>query len=1027
MIKHFRIFTLMTMAFLSTQALEGVTNLTVTTPGDTAPTTGGAAGDFRFVLNTVNTSGPDVYNVSFNIGAPTITLGAMLPLLNLVDAANTLTIDGSNGGNQIIIDGNGNFYRGFFARQGNVNIQNMTVQNTRASGGQGGVNLGGGGMGAGGALFIDAATTTISNFSALNTSASGGTGAINAGSGPGGGGGMGGQGGVTFGGGGGIGGTGGNGIASGLGHGGGGGIGTGIGVASGNGGDGTGTAGTAGLGIGAASGGSGFAGGAGGANAGGGGGGAGNTGSGGGGGDGGNPGIINGNGGNGGYGGGGGADGGDGTFGVGGFGGGSGANGGIGGFGGGGGGGGGNGGFGGGASGDGGVAGSGGGNTTPLSTQGGGGMGAGGAIFVNSSAGSLVVTGPLIIANPEVFPGSGGFNGAAVGDDIFSTSGSPLFFNLGAATTVVIPGSIADDSIISLPAGQSYAPGTGFGESLIKQGLGVLELDGLNTYAGNTDVQQGRLILNGSIAGSGTVLLSGILSGTGFVGQNLFVAGTIIPGSESTIGTLTVGGSYTQVAGSTYRVQINGAGQSSLIEISSGANLTGGTVVVTTLDGQVSTTPYTILHAPEGVTGQYTGATATNITGKIPVLTYDPTHVFLSFVAAPIPPPPTPSGHFFVNNALTCNQLRVARQLDHITDPNAELSLILTTLAGLTPDQIRFGLDQLSAVSYANLLITAQQANSLFIRSLYNPLRDIITAPQCCCDPCCCCPCECMGGQPSRCGPLDVWFQASADKFHAKSDSNARGFTDTGYELSIGAQTTLDCDCRYTVGSAFAYSHENIDYNLCSRGRNNNFFGGLYGLFRPCDYYLLADFAFGYRTERVKRHIDIGDLHFKAHGRPKMFQGAFYGEFGVDWDLCSCSFLIQPFAGLELGYFRHGRICEHGAGPLNVGVKDHSRFSGISRLGVHFTARNISCFKFTADLAWDYYFTDVKNHIHERFQSFGDSFPIYGINRQRNSIDGALNVSTEFCDCWEVFATVSGQLWQKAYSYQVLGGVKVCW
>lgn len=1018
MLKRFHFLTLLTIAFFCSYPLESVTNYTVTTNGDTAPTTGGAPGDLRFVLNTINQSGPDTYNITFNLTNASITLGAMLPILNMTQAGNTLNINGNNNGSPIVIDGQ-NSSRGFFARQGSVNIQNISFFNVVAVGGNGGSDCGGGGMGAGAALFIDGAITTISNMSCGGIiTAVGGSGAANTGSGGGGGGGgMGGQGGATHGGGGGLGGAGGDGSNI-NGFGGGGGIGFGVGAGDpGRGGD-AGTNGTDGLDPGAGSGGDGFGGATGGASAGGGGGGA--SGGGGGGGDGGDDGVGTGFGGNGGYGGGGGADADGPTFGNGGFGGGSGGNGGTGGFGGGGGGGGGNGGFGGGASGDGGTAGPGGGNTsTSITQRGGGGMGAGGAFFINS-AGSLTVTGPLTISGSQVFPGTGDFDGAAVGDDFFVVSGgTPLTFNLGASETVAIDGAIADDSLISLPSGQSYAPGTGTGASLIKQGLGILQLDGNNTYAGATQVVQGRLILNGQVSGMGSVSLNAILSGTGFVAQNLFIEGTIIPGSETTIGTLTVGGNYSQPAGSTYRVQINGAGQSSLIDISGTATLSGGAVVVTTLDGQISPNPYTIVASAGGVAGQYAGASSTNTPGFIPVLTYDANHVFLTFIAAPNPPRPD-----FIDDALTFNQRQVAMQLDNITDPTDALADILSSLAGLSPEGIRLVLDQMSAVSYANLLLTAQQANSRFIRSLYNPLRDIITCPQgCCCDTCCCDPCSCMENQTCCCGPLDVWFQASAEKTHAKSDSNARGFTNCGYELTLGAQTTLDC--QFTVGSAFAYSHENVNYNICAHGRNNNFFGALYGLYRPCKYYLLADVAFGYRTERVKRHIDIADLHFKAHGRPKTYQSAFYSEFGLDWNVCSL--LIQPFAGMELGYYRHGRIREHGAEPLNVEVVKHGRFAGISRLGVHLTTRNITCFTVTADLAWNYYFTDIKNNLREHFQSFGTCFPIHGIKTDRNSIDGALNVSTEFCDCWEVFTTVSGQLLQRAYSYQVLGGIKVSW
>ncbi len=94
------------------------TSLTVDTPGDSNVATGGffagTSGDLRGVLNYINEN-PGNYDVSFALGSSrTITLGAMLPILNL-NAANILSLDGINGGSPIILDGNST-YRGFFAQ-----------------------------------------------------------------------------------------------------------------------------------------------------------------------------------------------------------------------------------------------------------------------------------------------------------------------------------------------------------------------------------------------------------------------------------------------------------------------------------------------------------------------------------------------------------------------------------------------------------------------------------------------------------------------------------------------------------------------------------------------------------------------------------------------------------------------------------------------------------------------------------------------------------------------------------------------
>src|SRR3569832_930205 len=165
---------------LASPSLFG-TALTVNVAGDanigTAGSFSGTSGDLRGVLNYINQN-PGSHTVSFSLGGSnTITLGAMLPIVNL-NAANTVIIDGTNGGNTIAING-ANTYRGFFVEQGNVTFQNLNIQNVKAQGGNGGAGQGGGGgagAGAGAGFFIDQATVTISNVSITQATAAGGNG-----------------------------------------------------------------------------------------------------------------------------------------------------------------------------------------------------------------------------------------------------------------------------------------------------------------------------------------------------------------------------------------------------------------------------------------------------------------------------------------------------------------------------------------------------------------------------------------------------------------------------------------------------------------------------------------------------------------------------------------------------------------------------------------------------------------------------------------------------------------------------------
>lgn len=576
-------------------------SLFVTTPNDTNVATAGVFtnpnGDLRGVLNFINQN-PGSYDVTFALGGTnTINLQALLPVLNLT-TANTITINGANGGTPIVIDGGGS-QRGFFAEQGTITISNLSIQNVIATGGAGGPG-GAGGMGAGAGLFVDKANVTISNLSISNASATGGAG----GSGPdignttiiGGGGGMGGNGGTTpsraGGGGGGLGGNGGNGASPDSG-GGGGGINGGA-ARSGKGGDAGGPSftGSPGGGLGGSSGGSG-SGTAGGIDCGGGGIGTGAGEGGGGGGNGGES-VVGGSdgGGDGAFGGGGGG----GIFGGdGGFGGGGGSarrTSGKGGFGGGGGGSNtdaaGSGGFGGGGgcsrtniSGIGGIGGGLGLNSGGM-IGGGGGAGFGGAIFVNSP-GTLTIQDSFSTSNNSTAVGAGGASasqGWNAGNDFFFLTGSAVTLDPNGST-ITMTKSIADDSsasFVGAPVG--VTKGTAAGGVLnignLSHSPGTVILQVANTYSGGTNLKNGTLrIDNPNSLGSGAVTF--INPGTTLqAGGNFSTPNTILLNANGNIDTQA---NFFQLAGN-----ISGGGSltklgTGLLIVSGLNTYTGGTVI----------------------------------------------------------------------------------------------------------------------------------------------------------------------------------------------------------------------------------------------------------------------------------------------------------------------------------------------------------------------------------------------------------------------------------------------------------------
>jgi autotransporter-associated beta strand protein len=117
----------------------------------------------------------------------------------------------------------------------------------------------------------------------------------------------------------------------------------------------------------------------------------------------------------------------------------------------------------------------------------------------------------------------------------------------------------------------------GTGGSLTKIGSGTLDLTGINTYTGNTNVDGGVLKVDGSITSNTFVDGRGTLAGTGTIDGNITNSGRVSPGSAGTPGVLTVVHNYTQAEFATLMIQIASMSpdQFSVLNVLGNANLNG--------------------------------------------------------------------------------------------------------------------------------------------------------------------------------------------------------------------------------------------------------------------------------------------------------------------------------------------------------------------------------------------------------------------------------------------------------------------
>src|SRR5580658_189725 len=188
-------------------------------PATTTTITVSSEAQLNAAIGTVDAASSGSFEIDF--GNPDLSLGN--------DSGQSFIVDGTtvadppdllainlNSGVSLTVNGEGdaldgqNKYRGLLVYAGDVSIENLTIENALAAGGEGGGG-GGGGAGLGGGLFVAAgASVTLDNVIFNRDTAAGGTGGTGLYGGGGGMGGAGGSGTLAGGGGVGVGATGGN-------------------------------------------------------------------------------------------------------------------------------------------------------------------------------------------------------------------------------------------------------------------------------------------------------------------------------------------------------------------------------------------------------------------------------------------------------------------------------------------------------------------------------------------------------------------------------------------------------------------------------------------------------------------------------------------------------------------------------------------------------------------------------------------------------------------------------------------------